>query len=196
MTEPTTGRSRRRRNVFGGSPRRNEYVALIEAGWSSLAVERYAYHRYGEDIPASTIRSYCNKHAITVRGERPFNLAHVERDTPVDVLGTRAELIHLQVARLRVDFAREQAEGKLLPTTRLEVLALNTMLTDHKADLQDAGVMAKLGQEIKLSGPAPEPVGLPRARSLAEAFGVDPADEVAIARQLHLSLVPAQAQAG
>ena len=200
-TGPQAGRSRRRRNVVGSSPHREEYVRLMQAGWSSLALERYAAYRYGEDVPSRTFREYKTKHAIEAK-VRPFE--KVDPDQVVDVIGARAELIRLQQERIAVDWKHEQSMGKLFQSTRSEVQTLNALLDAHKDDLQAIGVMPVVGQKIEIeSTEKPSAQNSPRATSLAAALGqaaADPADEMAAARVLHLALKgrpkPAQRDAG
>jgi hypothetical protein len=191
MTSTETGenpggaRSKRRRNVVGSSPHRLEYERLIDVGWTSMSLERYALHRYGEDIPAVTFRLYRKK----LGKNRPASQYRtVVPSSMVDVLGSRAELIALQQARIAVDWGHEQSMGKLFGTTRAEISVLSGLLDAHKADLQDLGVFPKAGEKLTINGVAVSPDDAPKARSLAEALGVDPGSEAEMAKLLHLSL--------
>lgn len=173
-TAPPSGRSRGRRNVIGRSPHRDEYVRLLEAGWSSLALERYAAFRYGEEIPASTIRTFKQRKKIVVKVS-PFK--SIDADQVVDVIGDRAELIRLQQARIAIDVEHEQQMKKLFSTTRGEIATLNALLDAHKADLQDIGVLPRAGQKIEIDdrrGPTAEEA--PRAATLGALLGAPDAD--------------------
>src|SRR5262245_61304666 len=98
-TGPARGRGRR--NVVGGSPHRDDYVRLMEAGWSSATLERYAAFRYGEEISDRAFRRYRARRGIadprTLRDDEkhPF-------DQPIDVLQERLDLIALQKARIDI----------------------------------------------------------------------------------------------
>lgn len=200
--EPTNVRSRRRRNVIGGSPHRDEYVRLMENGWSSLAIERYAFHRYGEEIPASTVRSYRKRSKIEVK-KSPW--VEILKDAPegaLDVLSIRAEMITMQRARIAIDAKHEQDMTKLFGTTRGEMAELGRMLDAYKDDLQDLGLMPKAGQSLEVTGgggspliPAtPDGVVAPKAKSLGELLGTtDPEVERQMARVIHMSAKAADA---
>lgn len=177
------GRSRRRRNVVGGSPHREEYVRLMRGGWSSLSLERYAQHRYGEDIPSSTFRSY--KARAKIESVSKFG---GDADAQVDVLAARSDLIRLQQERIGIDLQHERSMGKLFGTTKGEIELLSRLLSEHKGDLQDVGVMPKAGDVLELVAVARETEEAPRDETLAEAFGVAEGDELALARVLHLQL--------
>lgn len=183
------GRSRRRRNVVGRSPHRDEYVALMKAGWSSLALERYAAYRYGEDVPSRTFREYKTKQGIDAE-VRPFE--KVDPDQVLDVVGARAELIRLQQARISVDWKHEQAMGKLFGSTRSEVQTLNALLDAHRADLQAIGVMPVAGEKVEITTPdRPSAESAPRAKSLGALLGnasLGAEDEAAVAKVLHLAV--------
>lgn len=185
-SQPQGGRHRRRRNVVGGSPHREEYERLLRAGWSSLALERYALHRYGEDIPASTFRTYKKRKGI--EAPQSFGLDEVEA---VDVLSSRAELIRLQKERIGIDVEHERSMGKLFGSTAREIEVLGRLLTEHKVDLQDVGLLPRAGEEITVhrTGPQESDEVLPKSRSLSEALGIDPSQEIDAARALHLRLV-------
>ena len=201
---PTQRRSRARRNVIGRSSNRDEYVRLMENGWSSLTLERYAAYRYGEEIPASTFRTYRSKHEIVVKnGVKPMK--GVEPDQVVDVIGKRAELIRLQEARIAIDVQHETMMAKLFGSTRGEIATLNALLDSHKADLQDLGLLPKAGEKITINdGRQPTAADAPKARTLGDllgAPGADPAMQSALARSLHLATrngvaVPAARDAG
>ena len=190
-TTPISGRSRARRNVIGASKHRDEYVRLMEAGWSSLTLERYALHRYGEEIPASTFRTYKAKKKIETRvtawkqGEKV-----IDREAALDVITRRAELIELQEARIAIDVKHEQQMQKLFGSTRGEIQTLNALLDAHKTDLQDLGLLPKAGEHLTIDGPArqPTPEDAPKARRLSDLIGVEEEQEMQAARLLHLQV--------
>jgi len=171
--------------VVASSPHRDEYVRLLEAGWSSLALERYALHRYREDIPASTFRAYKAKKKIVVKGSG----LGADPEQMVDILAQRADLIRMQRERIDIDLTHERNMGKLFSTTRSEIQLLDTLLNSHKADLQDVGVMPREGESLTINVPQPSAEAAPRAKSLGEAFGVEPGQESELARVLHLRMV-------
>jgi hypothetical protein len=182
---PGGGRSKRRRNVVSRSPHREEYARLLEAGWTSTSMERYALHRYGEDIPAVTFRLYRKRIGCT---QRPTKYGSVTPESMVDILGARAEMIALQQARIAVDWGHEHSMAKLFGSTKAEIALLSQLLDAHKSDLQDLGVFPKAGETLTINGVAVRESEAPRARSLAEALGVDPGSEAEMAKVLHLSL--------
>lgn len=192
---PNPGLGRRghgRRNVVGSSPHRDDYVRLMEAGWSCVSLERYAALRYGEDIPERTFRLYRQRAKVQRKNDALDSYADVES---LDVVTERAKLIQLQKARIAVDVDLEIGEtrgmNKLLSTTKEEIRLLSTLLTEHKADLQDLGLMPKSGDKVEVSYPdgprAPAEGDFGRARSLAELLGADPAAEADLAKVLHLA---------
>lgn len=171
-------RSRRRRNVIGGSPHRDEYVRLMKAGWSSATLERYAAWRNGEDIPASTFRQYKKRQKLDVQTSRLLN-SSFDTDAIPDVLTKRQELIALQTERLAIDAQHERDMRKLFGTTKAEIAMLNTLLNEMRQDLVDAGVMGENRAES-----IPE-VDLPMHRTLGDVFQ---GDESEVAEVLHLLL--------
>jgi hypothetical protein len=183
---PSTGRSRARRNVVGKSQHRDEYVRLMEAGWSSLALERYALHRYAEEIPASTFRTYRAKQQISVPVS-PWK--NVDAEKTLDTLGIRAQLIQLQIARIEIDAKHEGEMSKLFGTTRGEIQTLNALLDSHKADLQDLGLFPKSADVVAVT-PTQQGDGevAPRARSLGDVLGKTGTDTAAMAKVLHMAL--------
>ena len=58
---PVRAKRKRKISAFNQSPYREDYVRLIEQGWSSTSLERYAKYRYDEKIPASTFRNHIAK---------------------------------------------------------------------------------------------------------------------------------------
>lgn len=190
-TEPTIqGRSRARRNVIGGSPHRDEYERLMVAGWTSLALERYAAYRFGEDIPASTFRAYKSRKKIRVAADqrkKPWAEVDVYDKIP-DVIGMRADMIELQRQRIAIDWQHEQSMGKLFGSTRGEIAQLATLLDQIKSDMQDVGLMPKAGERVEFTNTTPtaSAENAPRARTLGELVGgLDPAMEMEMARTLH-----------
>lgn len=195
MSEPqqaeNSGRSRARRNVIGASKHRDEYVRLMQAGWSSISLERYAMHRYGEDIPASTFRAYKAKKGI-VAEVTPLQAAAkvIDRESALDVISKRAELIALQEARIAIDVEHEKSMKKLFGSTRGEIQTLNALLEAHKGDLQDLGLLPKAGEFLTVNGPAPEATSenAPKARRLSDLLGVGEEHEMQAAKLLHMGL--------
>lgn len=180
------GRGRRRKNVVGNSPNREEYVRLMKAGWTSIALERYAMYRYGEDVPASTIRTYRNRLGIKI--EPTFSVERVDPEAMIDPLRSRAELIQLQQARIRIDVKHEQDMGKLFGSTKAEIRELANLLTEHKSDLQDMGLFPKAGEKLEITHPDQVGSGslVPRMQTLGELFGTDDdAQVISMARKLH-----------
>jgi hypothetical protein len=178
------GRSRRRRNVIGSSPHRDEYVRLLKAGWSSLALERYAAFRYGEDIPAQTFRGY--RARLKKQGEQVEPYKKVEVDQTIDVIGERANLIRLQRERIKIDWEHEQSMKKLFSSLSREITVLNSLLDSHKADLQDVGVLPKSPDEIRVTTRQEQQAQAPRWMTLGEIVGgLDKETEADLARSLH-----------
>lgn len=156
-------------------------MRLLKAGWSSLSIERYAAFRWGEDIPASTLRSYKRRHRIKAV---PSTWGDAEQDDAIDVVGKRAELIRLQEQRVNIDFKHEEAMGKLFGSNAREIELLSKLLSDHKADLQDLGVLPRAGETVTIAREGPSFVEAPRARSLQELLG-DAVEERELALVLH-----------
>lgn len=185
-----TSRSRRRRNVVGSSPHREEYVRLMKAGWTAMALERYAGFRFGEDIPSRTFRQYRQRHKIEPEVEHLQEWRQVEA---LDVVSERATLIQMQKARIDVEVGLEigaqRGMNKLLSTTRHEIFLLSALLDQHKADLQDLGLMPKAGEQIEITTPAQAIQGVvPKAQSLGALIGLEPGSdgEAQLARVLHM----------
>jgi hypothetical protein len=162
---------------------------MMEAGWSSFAMERYAWHRFGEDVPASTFRAFKAKQHIVARSDR---FSQTDPDSLVDVVAARADLIRLQQARVAIDWGHEQKMMKLFSNNRSEIALLAQLLTEHRVDLQDLGLLPKAGEMLEIRASQP-PEELPRHRSLAEALGqpgVAEETERQLARVLHLAVPP------
>lgn len=185
---PASPRSRRRRNVIGSSPNRDEYVRLMRAGWSSIALERYAAFRYGEDIPNQTFRAYRKRQKI----ERENPKFKVDVDEVVDVIGLRADMIRLQVDRIGIDYKHEQAMGKLFGTLRNEISLLDGLLDSHKRDLQDVGLMPKSPDELKVTAGPSAQSGAPKHLTLGQMLGIEATRQVEadVAKVLYLSAAP------
>lgn len=173
QSEQPKGRSRRRRNVIGSSPNRDEYVRMLKAGWSSLALEKYAAFRYGEDIPANTFRYYRKR----LKQDDPNAIVEykeVKTDQMIDVIGERAQLLALQKKRITIDFEHETNMAKLFSSLGKEIDLYNRLLDSHKADLQDLGLLPKTTEQIEMTmNDAAKAPAAPRHRTLAEALGVD-----------------------
>ena len=171
-------RSRRRRNVIGQSMHRDEYVRLMKAGWSSASLERYAAWRNGEDIPASTFRTYKKRLKLDVQRSRVLD-ASFDTDALPDVLTKRLELIELQTQRLAIDAQHERDMRKLFGTTKNEIALLNTLLNEMRQDLADVGMLGENKTE-----PEPE-IDLPKHKTLGDVLA---GDEQQLAEVLHMIL--------
>lgn len=218
MTEPTdpddpkmdlSKRGRHRaKNIIAKSPHKDVYRKLLENGWSSLALERFALITYGEDIPSRTFRTYRKSMNLTVTKRVAAPEEDLDPEALVDVLAERSELIRLQKARLAIDVGHEVKMGKLFSTTRGEIDMLNRMLDSYKGDLQDLGAFPKLGEvhRVQIGGNAgtgdPDEDGqvtgamnatyaarraLP-AKNLADLLSTTPDVERQMARMLHDAL--------
>lgn len=187
-----TGRSRARRNVIGRSAHRDEYVRLMKAGWSSLTLERYALYRYGEEIPASTFRTYKARQKIEAIPAPWAKEAEavLDADAAVDVITTRAQLIALQRDRIAIDVKHERDMTKLFGSTRAEIAALNSLLDAHKADLQDLGLFPKAGERLTIETPdRPTAADAPKAQTLGALIGSsDEGEEMEAAKVVHLAM--------
>lgn len=143
-------------------------------------------YRYGEDVPASTIRTYRNRLGIKI--EPTFSVERVDPEAMIDPLRSRAELIQLQQARIRIDVKHEQDMGKLFGSTKAEIRELANLLTEHKSDLQDMGLFPKAGEKLEITHPDQVGSGslVPRMQTLGELFGTDDdAQVISMARKLH-----------
>lgn len=199
--EPPQGRKKRRQNVIGNSPHREEYVRLMKAGWSSVALERYALVRWGEQIPASTFRSYRSTHkrrwdvstsTFNAAAEDAANV--LDPDVLLDIMHERAELIRLQKARIAIDVKHERQMSKLFNSTAREIELLSRLLDQSKADLQDLGLFPKAGLTVdinaQIGGLQPDlddpGVRSPQAATLGQVLGMaDEASQMQLARALH-----------
>ena len=188
-------RAKRKKKVspFNQSPYRDAYVRLIQAGWSSTALERYAKYRYDETIPASTFRNHMRRiekpHALVVTGKDGQALTDVD----TDVLGIRQSLIALQIQRLQVDAKHEFDMNKLFTSTREELKLLSQLLNEAKADQRDFGVIVHDPKDELPPVPAPEPANSPRHASMAELLGLsDGVDQLGVVERLAdvISMVP------
>lgn len=184
-----TQRGGGRKNVISNSPHRREYELLMVDGWSSLSLERYAAFRYGEDIPASTFRSFRTRHRIVSKTKpRTGPIPQVaDVDAVVDILGKRAALVRLQMKRIEDEMAREADGSALNPNLRHEFDVMNRLVQSMKEDMQDVGLMPRLGEILTVQGAAIPETGGPKADTLHEALGVGPGEEVAMARSLYLA---------
>lgn len=200
MTETST-RSRRRRNVIGNSPNRDEYTELMRH-WSDQAIEQYAWHRYGEDIPRATIGAYRRKHGIE-RANTGYNPAdkYASADGIPDVLGGINDLLNLQRDRIRIDHKHEISRDALNPKLRNEIALMNQLLGTAKATMQDLGLLPKSSEKLEIKSgpmtPVPE-AGTPRLKSLEDITGDADAARL-LARQLDSSIpnvIPIRTEAG
>ena len=182
-------RAKRKKKVspFNQSPYREDYVRLIQAGWSSASLERYAKYRYDEAIPASTFRNHMRRidkpDALTVTGKDKVALTGTE----IDVMGVRQQLIMLQIQRLSVDSAHEFQMNKLFTSTREEMKLLSQLLNEAKADQQDYGLLRHRADEDLPAVPQADPSNSPRHASLGQLMGLT-------AGQSPLAMVEALAQ--
>lgn len=169
-------RAKRKKKVspFNQSPYREDYVRLIQAGWSSTALERYAKYRFDEVIPASTFRNHMRRidkpEALTVTGKSGAGLTGTE----IDVMGVRQQLIMLQIQRLAVDSAHEFQMNKLFTSTREEMKLLSQLLNEAKADQQDFGVIKHNPADLLPDVPQPDAGNSPRFASLGQLMGLTP----------------------
>jgi hypothetical protein len=203
MSSPDPPKPRkRRRNVIGNSPHRDDYIRLMKDGWSSVALERYALWRYQEQIPASTFRTYrssknrdWNVSTSTFNASRQNAEHALDPDVLLDLLHERAELIRLQKARIAIDHEHEVAMRKLFGSTAREIEVLDKLLQASKGDLQDLGLFPKAGETVQINarvGALSPDVDDPQNRSrptLASVLAMaDPAHALQVARALHEAL--------
>lgn len=197
-------RSRKRKNVIGSSPNREEYDRLLQNGWSSIAVSRFALFRHGEDIPDRTIRLYRKRKGWDVL-KSDMQGKDVDPDVIIDILAERSELIRLQKNRIGIDTAHERTMNKLFSGTRHEVLALSQLIDRAKEDMQDFGLFPKLGEihNVTVHGAVQGLTGdsgskdngagdryAPPAQTLGALFNeISPEVEQQMARMLH-SVLP------
>jgi hypothetical protein len=171
-------RARRKKKVspFNQSPYREDYVRLIQAGWSSVSLERYAKYRYDEQIPASTFRNHMRRiekaantgNRLAVTGKDGAQLAGTE----IDVMGVRQQLIMLQIQRLGVDSAHEFQMNKLFASTKEEMKLLAQLLNEAKADQKDYGLLKHRADEDLPEVPQADAGNSPRHASLAQLMGL------------------------
>jgi len=157
-----------------------------------VALERYAAYRYGEDVPASTIRSFKQRKKIVSQRVDPEEMWPKVQSGDVlpDVIGLRAQMIELQRKRIAIDWGHEQSMNKLFGSTKGEIAELGRLLDALKGDLQDVGVMGKAGEKIEVSGrvEGPTPEQAPLAKTLGDLLGTaDPGAEMELAKVLHLA---------
>lgn len=184
---PLGQRSKSRRNIIGKSPHRDEYVTLMQAGWSSYSLERYALHRYGEDIPARTFRNYKKAKNVEVKTDP---LKELTLDDIPDVLRERIRIVLLQKDRIAIDSRHEQNMNKLFGTLGREIELYSKLLTELRSDLQEVGLLPRPGQQLHT--PDPDRDAGPAARTLGEVFDLDFAADAELAKVLHLSMKRAQ----
>ena len=190
-------------SVINSSPHRDEYRrVMLEGGWTSFALERYASYRYGEDIKASTFRGYKAKilaqkpdyvtpDVLTGKDKQP--LAKAGEEVQLDVMDMRQKLAMLQLQRISVDVASELSIGKLFTTTGREIELASKLLDQIKTDQQDFGVLPKVAEEVKV-GINDMPSDIPRKHTtLGEALGLTPdstPEEKAAAARALGNLIP------
>lgn len=185
-TPPQKPSPPRRRNQIGSSPHKDEYDRLIEAGWTSTSLERYAAYRFGERIASTTFRQY--KHRRKMVNVKPSVLLGDARETevpPVDVMRVREELVQLQMARIAIDTRHEKSMSKLFSSTSREIDLLSKLLDQVKSDQRDYGILPDLRPVQAPERDGADPAPPPRARSLGEVLGlVDPGDVASAAEAL------------
>lgn len=172
-----------RPSIIGSSPHRDEYHTLLLAGWSSYSLEKYALHRYGEDISARVFRLYKARKKIEAK---PDPLKEIELDDIPDVMRERIRICLLQKERIAIDAKHEQGMGKLFTTLGREIELYSKLLSELRADLQEVGLLPKPGDP--LHRPKQEDDNSPAARSLAEVFAANQDVEAELAKVLHLSM--------
>lgn len=184
-------RAKRKKKIspFNQSPYREDYVRLIKAGWSSVSLERYAKHRYKEEIPASTFRNHMARiektadpsNRLAIKGRDENQLSGAE----IDVMGVRQQLIVLQVERLNVDTKHEFQMSKLFTSTREEMKLLSTLLSEARQDQLDFGVIAATKEDELPPVPVPDASNAPKHATLGALLGVgDGEDLLAAAEKL------------
>lgn len=193
--KPKRRRSHSRKSVLNGSAHKEEYLRLMQEGWSSGALERYAAYRYGETITASAFRT----HKARIKAQKPDwlkpeHLTGKERkavtedgDHRVDVMKIRHQLAVLQMQRISTDVKTELDLGKLFSSTKGEIELLNSLLDRIKADEEDYGIRQPVAtqQEVTVRD-LPADVA-PRHQTLADALGaggLDRAQLIGVAREL------------
>lgn len=157
----------------------------MRAGWSSVALERYASHRFGEDIPSSTFRSYKRRAHIEIETSKLLG-KEIDPDKTADVVATRQELIALQLDRIGIDAKHERDMSKLFSSTGREIELLSKLLDSAKADLQDLGVFPVAAQEMHVTS-GPGPADAPKYASLGDVIS-DPSRSEEMAKVLHMVL--------
>ena len=192
--EPVTRKKKRTTNAIGRSPNRDEYARLMQAGWSSVAIEHYAMHRYGEVIAASSVRAYRRRHNWEVQ-TCTMDAAGLDPDVLLDLLHERALLIRMQKARVEIDVEHERTMSKLFGSTRAEIQLLSQLLDSSKRDLQDLGLFPQVGEKITVHGRVGQLAPnmddgrnrfTPPAASLGELVGqMGPEEEMRLARMIH-----------
>lgn len=195
---PARSKTRRTSSLIGSSPHRDEYVRLIEAGWTSVALERYASYRFGEEIAAGTFRTYKSRKKITVA---PSVLLGSKQDVSagesrVDVMGVREELVLLQMRRIAIDAKHEQDMSKLFSTTGKEIDMLARLLDQVKTDQQDYGLLPKVADRVEVTQPGPKPGEAPKHRTLGALLGLESDEDIASAARTLSQVIPITRRAG
>ncbi len=132
---------------------------LIDLRWGSGTVSKYLELKYGEHIPASTLRTWRGRRLKTlerydnlpdiwktpddvVEGSAEYHAIELSRpkDELPDVLSRRMALIAMQEARVRIDLEHELSMGKLFSSQSKEINLLNNLYDSAKTDMQDLGL--------------------------------------------------------
>lgn len=154
-------------------------MRLMEAGWTSFALERYASYRYGETIAAGSFRSYKARKKIETKpsillGSKPVPAG----ESNVDVMGAREELVLLQMKRIAIDASHEEGMTKLFGTTGKEIDLLSRLLDKVKEDQRDYGILPQVPTAVEISGSLQqqavvreEEQAVPKHRTLGAVLG-------------------------
>lgn len=176
------------KNAVETSENREQYERLLNGGWSTTALERYAAHRFNEEISAYTFRRHRAKMPPPEETEvRDQKLALLRKDEEVDVFQTRADLIRLQQQRVLTDVGLEIGDrgmNKLFTTTKYEIELLSNLLDAHVRDMQVLGLVPQPGARLDVVHSAASQV---EQRSLGDILGSD-VDPETLAKVVHLAL--------
>jgi hypothetical protein len=180
--------------VLNQSPHLDEYIRLMQQGWSSFALERYASYRYGEKIAAATFRTRKSRMMAQktdwvtpdhLTGKS--NAAIADPEHRVDVLKIRHQLAVLQMQRISLDVKTELDLGKLFSSTKGEIDMLSSLLDKIKQDEEDFGLREKVADRATVTVQDLPAQVAPRHDTLAAALGaggLDQAQLINVAREL------------
>lgn len=183
-------------SIINKSPHREEYRTLMQAGWTSFALERYAAYRYGETISASTFRTYKQRVVAQIpgwvtpavlTGKNKAPLMKAGEEARIDIMDIRQQLILLQLQRVSVDVNTELNLGKLFNTTGREIEMLSKLLNEAKQDQIDFGILPKVADEQVVTVNDVPAMVAPRHQTLGEALqlgDISAEDLAAVARSV------------